>query len=106
MTARTFILFACLLLLAPLARADDWPQWGGPQRDNVYRETGVITSIPKDGLPIRWRIPISSGYAGPAVANGRVFVTDFVLKRSPSDKRGAINGVERVHCLNAADGKP
>lgn len=102
MIARTLIPF---LLLAPLARADDWPQWGGPQRDNVYRETGVITSIPKGGLPIRWRVPIGSGYAGPAVANGRIFVTDFVLKRSPTDKRGAINGIERVHCLSDTDGK-
>ena len=34
-------LAACLSGLVP-ARADDWPQWLGPQRDAVWRETGII----------------------------------------------------------------
>ena len=26
--------------------ADDWPQWGGPQRDLVWREEGIVEMLP------------------------------------------------------------
>lgn len=84
-----------LFLVAPL-RADDWPQWGGPQRDSVWRETGIVDQLPTDGwLPRVWSTPIGEGYAGPAVANGKVYVMD----------RMRAAGTERVLCLDAADGK-
>jgi outer membrane protein assembly factor BamB len=91
-------------------RADDWPQWLGPQRDGVWRETGILEKFPEAGPKLRWRTPIGAGYAGPSVAKGRVFIHDRVLKASdPSRKntsqRGIIQGVERVLCLNEADGK-
>ena len=94
-----------------LAAADsgthDWPQWLGPQRDGVWRETGLLEKFPAGGPPVRWRTPIGSGYSGPAVANGRVFVMDRILAKSPGEnfQRGVIPGNERVLCLNAADGK-
>ena len=67
--------------LSPALPADDWPQWLGPQRDGVWRETGIIKTLPKDGLPVVWRKPVGEGYAGPAVAAGRVFVTDWVMDK-------------------------
>ena len=38
---------ACLALplLAAAALADDWPQWLGPQRDGVWRETGLAENV-------------------------------------------------------------
>jgi outer membrane protein assembly factor BamB len=76
--------------------ADDWPQWGGPQRDIVWRETGILDRLPTNGLlPRVWATPIGEGYAGPAVADGKVYVMDRVRSE----------GVERVLCLDAADGK-
>src|SRR5467141_2969482 len=62
-----------------VARADDWPQWLGPQRDGVWRETGIIEKFPADGPRVRWRAPVGPGYTGPAVAQGRVFVMDRQL---------------------------
>ena len=56
---------------------DEWGQWMGPNRDGVYSESGVIDAIPESGLKIKWRMPINGGYAGPAVADGKVFVFDF-----------------------------
>jgi outer membrane protein assembly factor BamB len=76
--------------------AEDWPQWGGPQRDIVWRETGVVEKLPEGELSRVWSAPIGAGYAGPAVADGRVFVTD----------RLAEENLERVLCFDAADGKP
>jgi outer membrane protein assembly factor BamB len=94
-----------------MARADDWPQWLGPQRDSIWRETGLMEKFPEGGLSARWRAPLGGGYAGPAVAGGRVFVTDRVLPENtgnPADpfKREQIPGQERVRCFAEADGKP
>lgn len=103
-----------LLALAAVAtfsvRADDWPQWLGPQRDAVWRETGIVEKFPAGGPKIRWRTEIGGGYAGPAVAKGRVYVTDRQLSQGASNpsnpfSRGQIPGTERVLCLNEADGK-
>jgi outer membrane protein assembly factor BamB len=92
------------------ARADDWPQWLGPRRDGVWRETGVLERFPEGGPKTRWRTAIGAGYAGPAVAGDRVFVTDRVLATgaaNPADPfaRDAIAGRERVLCLDDATGK-
>ena len=43
MPLRRLLLIASAMLFAPVALlADDWPQWMGPKRDNVWRETGII----------------------------------------------------------------
>ncbi len=55
--------------------ADDWPQWMGPQRDNVWRETGIISKFPADGPKVLWRSKLAGGYSGPAVTQGKVFIT-------------------------------
>lgn len=89
----------CLLLCVSIASlpasADDWPQWGGPQGDCVWRETGIVDKLPKGLLPRKWSTPIGAGYSGPAVADGRVYVTD----------RQQAEETERVLCLDAETGK-
>ncbi len=101
-----FLAFASLVPSA--ARGDDWPQWLGPERASVWRETGLVDRFPEQGPPVKWRVALSGGYAGPAVAGGKVFVTDYVTSDSRVDNPGArskLNGIERVLCLSAADGK-
>src|SRR6476661_4168674 len=68
---------AVILTTALCAFADDWPEWRGRGRVGVWRETGILERFPAPGLPVRWRFPVRGGYAGPAVAAGRVFVTDY-----------------------------
>ncbi len=91
------------------AQADEWPQWLGPQRDGVWRETGIVDRFPEGGPKIRWRTPIGSGYAGPAVVGSRVFVTDRKLKEGSDPEnqfqRGSAPSIERVLCLDEATGK-
>jgi outer membrane protein assembly factor BamB len=100
--------FTILLICAGSTRADDWPQWLGPQRDGVWRETGIIEKFPEAGLKVKWRVPVEAGYSGPAVSGGRVYLTDrkagTTSGRDPF-QRGVIPGNERVLCLNEADGK-
>lgn len=90
-------------------QAEDWPQWLGPQRDSQWREEGIVNRIPAEGLKVLWRVPVKYGYAGPAVANGRVYVPDLIveegeLQNSPSG-RSELRGRERLLCLDAATGK-
>ena len=97
-----------VLLFTGVAQADDWPQWMGPKRDDIWRETGILEKFPGDGPKVLWRVPIHGGYAGPAVANGRVFVTDYEMKTgkaegSPMGRQSA-DGSERVLCLDAKTG--
>ena len=95
-TMRLMMVAVFLFTSCHLAFADDWPQWGGPERDLVWRETGIVQTLPTDGLlPRVWSTPIGEGYAGPAVAEGRVYLTD--LQRAER--------VERVLCLAAGTGK-
>src|SRR5580765_6675183 len=98
------------LSLAPFSRADDWPQWMGPGRDNVWHETGIIDKFPATGAKVLWRVPVGAGYSSPTVAGGKVFILDRFLRTGatrPSDpfQRLSIPGVERLVCLNEADGK-
>lgn len=88
-------------------RADDWPQWLGPHRDSVWREKEVIDRIPDEGLKVKWRVAISGGYTGPAVADDLVYVMDYVTDgdQTPNpDKRNELDGMERVLCFQAATG--
>src|ERR1041385_5684768 len=105
------VLLALLLSASTFqSLADDWPQWLGPKRDSVWRETGILEKFPADGPPIVWRFEIGGGYAGPAVVGGRVYVIDRQLEtgtKNPADPfaRGIISGSERILCLNEADRK-
>lgn len=94
--------FASILGLATLALGDDWPQWRGPQRDAVWREQGIVEQLPEGQLPRVWTAEVASGYSGPTVADGRVFVTDRVsaeLQTGDGDQ-------ERVLCFDVETGKP
>jgi outer membrane protein assembly factor BamB len=111
---RSRMILALTLLISGLGttglQADGWPQWLGPTRDAVWHETGIIDRFPEGGLKPAWRVKIGGGYAGPAVADGRVYVTDFVTDadvRAKSDPMARPNlaGKERVLCLDAASGK-
>jgi outer membrane protein assembly factor BamB len=102
-------LMASLLLATP-ALADDWPQWLGPKRDGYWRETGILDKFPDGGPKVLWRKPCGMGYAGPAVANGRVFLADRELdpKASNPDNpfgRSSVAGTDRVLCLDEKTGE-
>lgn len=85
-----FALGMVLTWLPGRLAADEWPQWRGPNRDGVWKETGILEKLPGPRIPLRWSVPISSGYTGPTVAAGRVYVMDRLSKP---------NEVERVHCF-------
>ncbi len=109
---RTRIIYVVFIwsLVATASRADDWPQWLGPQRDAVWRETGIIDKFPAEGPKVKWRVPIGAGYSGPAVTGGRIYLMDRKLAKAGSNPsnpfdRATIPGTERIFCLDEASGK-
>src|SRR6476469_4056539 len=99
-----------LLVNVTALRADDWPQWMGPTRDNVWHETGVLEKFPARGPTIRWRVPVGAGYSSPTVADGRVFVLGRIVSEPTPQTanpflRVHIEGFEQIQCFNEADGK-
>src|SRR5712691_9205326 len=91
-------LTAVLALVLPLAaRAADWPQWRGPNRDGVWNETGILQTFPADGLKIRWRVPVGPGWSSPVVVRGRVYLTVMRLEKP--------RAWERIQCFKESTGK-
>ncbi len=82
---------------AVMTRADDWPQFRGPNRDAVWNETGIMQNFPPEGLKVRWRAPIGGGHSSPVVADGRVYVTDSKTEMPKCS--------ERVHCFDEETGQ-
>ena len=94
---RCFVLLGLVAATAlpfSAARADDWPQWRGPKRDGVWRESGIVETL--TDAKLLWSAPISGGYSGPVVADGRVYVSDRIVRPTQ---------MERVHCFDARTGK-
>ncbi|MFN5587536.1 MAG: PQQ-binding-like beta-propeller repeat protein [Planctomyces sp.] len=106
--ARALGLGMVLSLSCSAVSADDWPQWMGPQRDNVWREDGLLEKFPAGGPKVLWSTPVAGGYSGPAVSGGKVCITDYVtadnVKVDNFDRR-EFSGTERIHCLDEATGK-
>jgi outer membrane protein assembly factor BamB len=62
-----------LCFLAASALAADWPQFRGPNRDGISRETGLLKSWPAGGPRVLWKAPLGEGYSHLAVSKGRLF---------------------------------
>jgi outer membrane protein assembly factor BamB len=104
---RTFAALILFLNLAATAIADDWPQYMGPQRDNVWRESDIVKELPAAGPKVVWRVPVAGGYAGPSIAAGKVYVADYVTTdnvKVANFERKESSGTERVLCLDEATG--
>jgi len=82
--------------------AEDWLQFRGADRLAVWHETGIIDGFPDAGLKFTWRVPIRSGFSGPAIADGRVFITDW--EEDPGSR--TMDGTERVLALDEETGEP
>ena len=96
LTCLLIVLFAAAVMPAKYVSADEWHQWRGENREGVWNETGILDKFEGEQIPLRWRVPIGSGYSGPSVANGRVYVTDRLTKPKQ---------VERVHCFDWETGE-
>ena len=52
----------------------DWPQWRGPNRDGISKETGLLKQWPAGGPPLVWKATgAGGGYSSFSIANGRLY---------------------------------
>ncbi len=75
-------LLTAALLGAPAATGEDWTQFRGPNRDGISRETGLLRQWPAAGPSVLWTVPVCEGYAGAAIAAGRVYFNDYDQTRN------------------------
>ena len=76
MYARTLLaLVFTLFCVSPLAaQTGEWPQWRGPNRDGVSKETGLLKQWPADGPPLVWKATgAGTGYSSLAISGGRIY---------------------------------
>jgi outer membrane protein assembly factor BamB len=93
-TAKILLTLSALAPFAPAARALDWPQWRGPERTGVSRETGLLKSWPAGGPKQLWIYENAGmGYSGPAISGGKYFTI------------GTRDGAEVLLVLDANTGK-
>lgn len=71
---RTATVLLASILMALSAAAADWPQYRGPNRDDVSAETGLLLSWPTGGPPLLWTYREAGiGYSGPAIVGDRLY---------------------------------
>jgi outer membrane protein assembly factor BamB len=91
------LLFAPVLPPRRMSAFDDppdWPQWRGPNRNGISKETGFLKAWPAAGPPVVWSInSLGEGYGSLAIRGDRVYV------------QGVQGRESAVFCLNRRDGK-
>ena len=79
----------------PAAASGAWPQFRGPDRDNISKaSTRLARSWEPGGLRELWATDVGDGYAGAAILNGRLYLMDYDVAR----KQNALR------CLSTEDG--
>jgi len=94
---RRFLPVLFLVIGGPALAADpgayDWPQWRGPDRTGLSKETGLLKSWPKEGPKQLWKIEgLGDGYSTPSISAGKI----YLLGTKEKD--------EYMICLNEKDG--
>ena len=75
MNARLALVGVLIAAWATTARAGEWPQILGPDRNGIAAaDESLADAWPAGGPPVVWRRGVGAGYAGVAVAAGRVFL--------------------------------
>lgn len=102
------ILIPLLCALYLTVSAEDWPSWLGQNGDAVLNDDGFVTVIPEGGLKTKWEASVNLGYSGPSVAEGKVFLMDYIRSNGEITNRASwsdkLTGLERVVCFDEASG--
>jgi outer membrane protein assembly factor BamB len=83
---------ASLLICGASLHSQDWPQILGPTRNGVYSGPPIARTLPKSGPPVVWKRDVGAGFAGPAVASGRLILFHRVGGREIVEAMDAVTG--------------
>ena len=121
---KTTLATIVLATIAGTGLAAEWPQWCGPNRDGKSGDTGLLQQWPENGPPLAWKIDdLGGGDAGPAIADGRIFIMSnrgegevvwalsekdggeiWVTALGPAFRQRASQGREGPGCTSTVDG--
>ena len=125
MTVRMTLTTVFVLMPGIIGLGADWPQWQGPGRNSISKETGLLKQWPKDGPPLAWqRKGVGGGYSTPSIAAGRVFGMGnrdekevvwalsevdgkelWATPLGPAFREGPSQGIEGPGCTPTVDGQ-
>ena len=83
-----------LIISTIIINAQDWPQYLGPNRNSTSPQKGILRSWPEKGPEVLWTVDVGTGYGGPVVKDGKVYLLDR------DDKVGDI-----MRCFDFSNGK-
>ena len=88
------MMLVCLSAGAVAQTGGNWPQWRGPNRDGISKETGLLKQWPSAGPPLVWKATgAGGGYSSLAIADGRIYT------------QGLRGGREYIIAFDVATGK-
>ncbi len=76
---RTFflaVLCSCFCGMTPVSHSDDWPEFYGPNRDNISKETGINKNWDENPPKELWSVDTGPGFGGAGIADGKVYILD------------------------------
>lgn len=78
---RGISLLMVLVVAGAVAFGADWPQWRGPERNGVSKETHLLKAWPEEGPQLLWTVDgLGKGFSSVAVAKGLVYTTGVIAK--------------------------
>src|SRR5882762_4284545 len=93
---KTRALFPATILLGLFGysgQAIDWYRWRGPDLNGISKETGWLSTWPKEGPKELWKASVGTGFSSMSVSDGRVYTM------------GNENNTETVFCFDANTGE-
>lgn len=95
MKNKLLIVIAFLLTISVnCVKAQDWPQFLGPERNSTSPQKGILRTWPETGPEVLWAVNLGIGYGGPIVKDGKVYLLDR------DDKTG-----DNLRCFDLSTGK-
>jgi outer membrane protein assembly factor BamB len=80
---RSAIAAIAIVLAGVTIGANDWPQWQGPDRTRISKETGLLKEWPRSGPALVWTATgLGNGYGSMAVAGDRIYVQGARMRQS------------------------
>lgn len=97
-TGRLAALGVAGLVVAAAAAAQqarvEWPQWRGPNRDAISRDTGLLKEWKAGGPPLAWQASgLGAGFSSLSFAGGRLYTM------------GDVDGEQHVLALDPSNGR-
>jgi outer membrane protein assembly factor BamB len=91
---KLFISLIVLLFCISNIKAQDWPQYLGPDRNSTSPQKGILRTWPSQGPEVLWTVNVGIGYGGPVTKDGKVYLLDR------DDKVG-----DKMRCFDLSSGK-